>query len=313
MKGILEPPTLCFIGFGEVSYHWIRSLCEEGYPRERLQVCYLSRRPEGLEQACSKASILGIRLTTTQAEVANTTRFFVHATTPGAAPTILEGFLPILREGQTWIDVNSTSPAVKVRMAEAVEARGAHFIDAAIMAPVWKHGHRVPLFIAGKGMENLQAWASAWGMNLIPVGPQAGQAARVKMCRSIIMKGIATSFVEGMLLAEMLGIPEAVQQSLALDLGADLLPGWCERFILGTLRHAKRRAEEMAQVIDTCRYEGWDPVMPLASQALLQRIAALEGKEATVSSQDYREALRMLLQLVQTQRQAKQVMNDVIK
>jgi hypothetical protein len=69
----------------------------------------------------------------------------------------------------------------------------------------------------------------------------------------------------------------------------------------------------MAQVIDTCRDEGWDPVMPLASLALLQLITALGGKETTVFSQDYREALRMLLQSVRSQRQAKQVMNDAIK
>ena len=41
-----------------------------------------------------------------------------------------------LKPGQVFVDVNSAAPATKQRAAKAIEASGADYVEAAVMAPV---------------------------------------------------------------------------------------------------------------------------------------------------------------------------------
>jgi 3-hydroxyisobutyrate dehydrogenase-like beta-hydroxyacid dehydrogenase len=103
-----------------------------------------------------------------------------------------------------------------------------------------------------------------------------GAAAAVKMCRSIVIKGLEALLLECTLTADEYGATERVFDSLA-----GTYPGidWRKtaRYMIGrVLEHGERRAREMEEVAKTLRDAGIEPVMA----------------EATVRRQDWEATLR---------------------
>ncbi len=129
-----NPPGLYFVGFGEVTYHWIRTLIEAGYPRNALSVLYLDNGDRG-SVATARAAELDVRLVRSPADVLPNVKIHIHATAPALARRIFDACLPSLAPGQTWVDVNSAGPITKSRMSEDAASQGVDFVDGAIMAP----------------------------------------------------------------------------------------------------------------------------------------------------------------------------------
>lgn len=284
-------PGLCFVGFGEVTYHWLRTLTGAGYPRDALGVLYLEHRGGRESVAAARAVELGVRLARSVADVPRDRQMYLHATSPAGAYGVFEACRPLLRAGTAWIDLNSTGPTVKVRMAADAAAYGTDFVDGAIMAPAWQLGHRTPVWMSGTGTARFEAWGKAWGTPTVVVGDEAGAAARVKMCRSVIVKGIAASLVEGLLLAEMNGIADPVLESLRNDFGPEIIDTLCNRLVQGTLRHGQRRADEMAGTLDLAAESHWQPRTMHSTAALLAYAGALGSRAVVPHADDYRTLL----------------------
>ncbi len=289
-----QAPRLCFVGFGEVTYHWLRTLTQAAYPRDALGVLYLDH-PGGREGvAAARALELGIRLARSPAEVAPDTDIHIHATAPAVAYEIFAACRSLLRPGKAWIDLNSTGPTTKVRMAVDAAACGVDFVDGAIMAPAWQHGHRTPVWQSGTGTTRFAAWGKTWGTPTVFVGEEAGAAARVKMCRSVIVKGITASLVEGLLLAEMNGIADPVLESLRDDFGPQVIDTLCNRLIQGTLRHGERRSAEMNGALDLAAETHWRPLTMHSTAALLAYVGAFGSRGVVPHADSYRALLASL-------------------
>jgi len=289
-----EAPGLCFIGIGEVGYHWLRSLRDAGYPAEKLVVLYLDHGGRS-DAAARRAAELGVALVRAPTDLPTTVEYHLHATAPAAASAVFAACLPALRSGQVWVDLNSAGPITKRSVARDAAARGVDFVDGAIMAPAWKHGHRTPVWISGSGAARFAAWGERWGTPTVPLGEQAGTAAQVKMSRSIIVKGLAASLVEGLLLAEMNGIAGPVVESLRGDFGKDLIDTLLRRFVPGTLRHGERRAMEMDGALELAEESGWEAVTLRSTATLLSRVGAVGDKDLAA---DPDNAMELLSELV---------------
>ena len=285
---------MCFIGFGEVGYHWMRTLIEAGYPRDALCVLYLAHGGRA-SVAKARAAELDVRLLHSPGEVPPGVQIHLHATAPAVARSIFDACLPSLCPGQIWVDVNSAGPVTKSRMSKEAALRGVDFVDGAIMAPAWKLGHRTPVWISGPGATRFAAWGDAWGMPTVFLGDDAGIAARVKMSRSVIVKGIAAALVEGLVLAELNGLSGPVVESLRADFGSDVIDTLCKRLVPGTLRHGERRAMEMDGALELASESGWEPVTLRSTAALLTRVGALGDKALAADSDNYKELLAALV------------------
>ena len=91
---------------------------------------------------------------------------------------------------QINVDLNSVSPALKQDIGRAVSATGARFVEAAVMAPVLPYGHRVPMLLGGPGAALFAERMTPLGMRCEVLTAEVGTAAAVKMCRSIVVKGL---------------------------------------------------------------------------------------------------------------------------
>jgi 3-hydroxyisobutyrate dehydrogenase-like beta-hydroxyacid dehydrogenase len=173
---------------------------------------------------------------------------------------------PFLTSRHTYADLNSVSPALKQDIDGVVSATGASFVEAAVMAPVSPYGHTVPMLLGGAGAKAFADAMAPFGMKLeILDGAKVGSAAAVKMCRSIVVKGIEALLFECVMAATKFDADGLVFASLQ-----ETWPGidWKKLADYTSGRvvvHGERRAREMEEVAETLKAIGIDPIMAEAT------------------------------------------------
>lgn len=183
--------------------------------------------------------------------------------------------LPTLREGTVWADLNTTSPAVKQRLAEVAAGRGVAVVDVALMAPVPGHGLRTPMAAAGPAASGFAAMLAAAGVVVDVVDGPVGTATSRKLLRSVFYKGLAAAVVEALAAARAAGCEDWLRQNIVDELvGFD--ERTLERLVDGTRRHARRRTDEMAAAAEQLRQLGVVPRVTAAAEELLRDVARSE-------------------------------------
>jgi 3-hydroxyisobutyrate dehydrogenase len=182
---------------------------------------------------------------------------------------------PFLKRGQLYADLNSVSPAVKQELEVTVSSAGGAFVEVAVMAPVQPARHRVPMLVGGPAAHDFADAMSPFGMRLHTLSGPIGTAAAVKMCRSIVVKGLEALIVECVLAATRYGADEHVFRSLD-----ESFPGvdWkrAADYMVGrVVEHGERRAREMEEVAETLRAVGIDPIMSVAAAARQESVARM--------------------------------------
>jgi len=201
---------------------------------------------EGLAPLLERADVVISAVTASQAEAVATE----------AARTIPRG---------TWfLDLNSASPGTKVRSSGLVDASGGHYVEAAIMTSVPPYGIKVPMLLGGDHAEELRELLAPLGFAMTVAAPRIGVASAIKMCRSVVIKGLEALIVESFTSARAYGVEDSVLASLR-----ETFPGldWDDvgsYLFSRTALHGKRRAEEMREVAVTVREIGLEPLLASA-------------------------------------------------
>ena len=252
-------------GFGEVGRIFARDLMAKGVARiTAFDTAAVTPEP-------------GVSFTATAADAARGADLVISSVTAGGALAALAAALPGLSHAPFVLDVNSVSPGTKQATAAAVEAAGGRYVEAAVMTSVPPKGLASPMWLGGPHAEAFVAAAEGLGMSLKIFAATVGGASSVKMCRSIMIKGIETLTSECMLAARHYGVEEHVLASLSDTLPH---PDWRKhaRYVMSrALIHGRRRSEEMAEVAITVREAGAEPMM---AEAIVRRqaLAAVQGK-----------------------------------
>ncbi len=190
-----------------------------------------------------------------------------------AALEAADDSLPFVRSGAVFADLNTAAPAVKAQIAALAAARGVGMADIAIMAPVPRAAHRTPLLASGPAAAAAVGILSPLGVPIEAIGAEAGDAARLRLLRSVFMKGLAALVLEGMGAARGVGAEEWMRGQIAAELGPDG-DALVDRLITGTHRHAERREHEVRDVIAELDAAGQPADVMRAALAWLERIIA---------------------------------------
>jgi 3-hydroxyisobutyrate dehydrogenase-like beta-hydroxyacid dehydrogenase len=191
-------------------------------------------------------------------------------TTGDTALAAAESALPGLRADALYADLNTASPSLKGDIAKVVSKAGARFADVALLGPVPVRGLATPAVVSGSGA---QAFADAFrplGMPVDVVSDRPGDAATLKLLRSVFMKGLAASVLESRRAAEAAGEVEWLEGEIASVIGEPLL----DRLVEGSHRHAARRRDEMEAARELLLELGVEPRVVAASAAVLEELAS---------------------------------------
>lgn len=170
-----------------------------------------------------------------------------------------------------FADLNTASPDVKLVVGETAAAGGLVPCDAAVMAPVPRAGHRTPLIVSGPGAERFAELLGPLGAPVEAIGGELGDAAQLKLLRSVFMKGLATVIIETLGAAELSGQRERLAGQIAAELGPDGA-ALVERLVTGTHAHAERREHEVSDALAELQRIGAPHDMTSATLAWFHRI-----------------------------------------
>lgn len=260
-----KPSTIGFVGFGEAGFTIGNGLRGSGL--ERL-VAYdiAARSADRGPQIQQRASRSGAALLEDNAALAASAEIIFSAVTSSSALDAARQTAPFLDARHIYADINSVSPARKREIADVIAATGASFVEVAVMAPVEPYGHRVPMLLGGPAAATFADRLAPFGMRMQVLGTsQIGTAAAVKMCRSIVVKGLEALLCECVLGAHEYDAAEHVFASLQ-----ESYPGlnWKELadYTMGrVVVHGERRAREMEEVAETLRAMDIEPIMAEAT------------------------------------------------
>lgn len=180
-----------------------------------------------------------------------------------AAVEAAESARPALGPGALYADLNTAAPALKREVAEVVG--GERFADVALLGPVPARGLATPALASGEGAQAFAHALEPLGMRVDVVSARAGDAATLKLLRSVFMKGLAASAIESVRAADAAGQAEWLKQEIAAVIGRPLL----DRLLVGSQAHALRRTDEMEAARNLLVELGVEPRIATASADLL--------------------------------------------
>jgi len=252
------------VGFGEVGAIFGHDFAQLGIPVSVYDILFQS--PSSRAAMLSKALEAGVEARESLAECLRDAQLVISAVTASQSLEVAKDASNLLRPGQIFMDINSVSPGTKRADAAQIERSGAHFVESAVMAPVPPYRLKAPMLLGGRYAAALAPRLAALGMDATAVSEAIGVASAVKMCRSVMIKGIEALTVECLLAARRYGAEDAVLLSLEATYPRmgwrDKLPNY---LVSRVAEHGRRRAEEMREVAKALRDVGVDPMMAEAT------------------------------------------------
>ena len=199
----------------------------------------------------------------------------VFATVPAAsAAAVARKGLSSLPVGAIYVDPAPSAPERKEQLAAALADGGALYVDAAVLGTVAADGYGVSILAAGPGAAQLERLVRPLGMNVTAVKGPAGRAARVKLVRSVYMKGRDAAILEMLIAARRHGVEDIVIDSIGAAAGERVpFSALAERVMTGLAVHAGRRADELSASARVLQDAGVQPLVTRASARRLRRMA----------------------------------------
>ena len=221
------------------------------------------------------AQAAGVRAADSVAALCAGRQLIVSAVTASNTLAVAEAVAPHIVPGAFFLDLNSASPGTKQQAAQCIEARGGRYVEAGVMTSVPPYGMAVPMLLGGPHAAALAPALQAWGMDATPVSDRLGVASAIKMCRSVMIKGLEALVIESYATARHYGVEDHVLPTLA-----ETFPSidWHQQgryFFSRVVQHGQRRAEEMREAARAVGEAGMEPLMTSAIADKQQWVADL--------------------------------------
>jgi 3-hydroxyisobutyrate dehydrogenase-like beta-hydroxyacid dehydrogenase len=256
-------PRVAVLGLGEAGSTLAADLVAQGVEVFGWDPAGL-RDVAGLNRAGSPAAAVA------QAKVV------LSVNTQAAAVAAAESVRSTLTSDHLYADLNTTAPSVKLAVGETIASSGADIVDVALLTPVLDHGLRTPALASGPGAGRFAAIFRPLGMPVDVLDGHLGDAARLKLLRSVFMKGIAASILESLAAAREAGCDDWLRTQIETTFtSADA--GFVDRLIVGSETHATRRVDEMEAAAELLRELGVQPAIATAAADVLRSLAVSEA------------------------------------
>lgn len=265
-----------FIGFGEVASIFSKAMCEKG--AEILVYDILISQKEGLKTIQKRIQADGIKVGSLD-EVVTNSQYILSTVTTQVAKDAAKGCTEYLEQGQVYVDLNSTSPTVKVEVGKIIQTSGADFVEGAVLGAVGASGFRTHILTAGeKGKETAETLNSL-GLNVSYYSPEIGKASMFKMLRSIFSKGLEGLILEFLIAGKRAGIEKDLWNDITRFMNANSFDQVASNWVQTHAVAYERRYHEMVQVGETMREIGVEPIMTSGTESFFKRSFSLSLRE----------------------------------
>lgn len=291
----MNPQRIGLVGYGEVGKVFAAGLRPRAAAVSAWDLHFADAAGSKAAQAHARQS--GVQACTSLRALCEASDLVISAVTASNTLAVAQEAAQSILAGTVFLDLNSASPATKQQAAALIDARGAFYVEAGVMTSVPPYGIRVPMLLGGARAAELAQVLAGWGMDARAVSDRLGVASAIKMCRSVMIKGLEALVIESYATARAYGVEDQVLPTLQ-----ETFPSidWSRQgayFFSRVVQHGKRRAEEMRESANTVREAGFEPLMAAAIAAKQQWVAdaardgVFEGIAKDARWQEYADAL----------------------
>lgn len=250
---------IAILGIGEAGGAFARDLIARG-----VQVRGWDPEPRNLPG--------GLHFASSNPDAASGADIILSVNWASVAVEVAHEVASVLQPDQLYADLNTAAPQLKRAIAPVIEKTGALFVDAALMDPVPPKGLGTQVYASGSGAEIFAERMIPLGMPVTYLDLEAGNAATHKLVRSIMYKGVAAVIIECLEAAEALDMTDYARAQMLKIIYDEAM---IDRFVAGSIKHAKRRVEEMEAVVEMLNSIG---ISSFTSQASIKRLKELMEK-----------------------------------
>ena len=189
------------------------------------------------------------------------------------AEAALEAALSGVEPDAIYADLNTASAGFKAHLAKLAASAGTGFADVAMMSPVPGLGLRTPMLASGPAAARFAAILTALGATVDVLAGPPGTAAVRKLVRSVFYKGLAAAVTEALRAARSADCEDWLRSVMGAELSG-FSAATVDRLEHGSVRHARRRADEMAAAAELLGELGVPARIAMASEQWLRDLMA---------------------------------------
>jgi 3-hydroxyisobutyrate dehydrogenase len=265
-----------FIGCGEVGATFAKTMREKGAEIAVYDILFSQTDGERIIQ--SRLQTGGIQFCSL-IELIDDSDYILSVVTTQTAKDVAKACKEHLKQNQIYIDLNSTSPKVKVDLSKIIEGSGCHFVEGAILGAVGATGSRTRILVTGEKGKKAAETLTKLGLNVSYYAPEIGKASIFKMLRSIFSKGLENIMLELLIAGKRAGIEKDLWEDIIDFMSqksfAKIASNWVQTHAIAY----ERRYHEMVQVVETMREIGIEPIMTIGTEAFFKRSLSLGFQE----------------------------------
>jgi len=267
---------LALIGLGEAGQMLARELSASGDLRIGAYDIAFS---DAASAQSAAARMLGVHAAASAAEAVAEAQIVISVVTASSTVEAARSVAPHLPRGAFFLDLNSVAPGTKREAFATIETGNGRYVEAAVMSPVYPRRLGTPILIGGPHAADFLEIAQALGFNVSVFSDKVGSASAVKMCRSVMVKGLEALSMECFLAARRAGVEAEVIASLGESFPAFDWAHTGEYNLERMTTHGVRRSEEMREVAKTVQELGIAPLMATAAAEHQATLGKLQLKE----------------------------------
>jgi 3-hydroxyisobutyrate dehydrogenase-like beta-hydroxyacid dehydrogenase len=262
----MTPPIthVALIGLGEVGGIFAAALLKQG-----VKVTYHDRQDKS-----AFAATLGLQASSNMSTALSGAQLVIAAVTASQTESVAQAAASYLAKDAFYLDVNSASPSAKQGCATLINAAGGQYLECAIMTTVPPYGIKVPMLLGGPHAAAGVAALSPLGFAATDQHAPYGTVSAVKLCRSVMIKGLEAMVTESFTAARHYGVEDQVIASLVETFPTIDWEHQGDYLFSRVIMHGARRSEEMFESARTVRDAGIKGLMPFAAAEQQAFIAA---------------------------------------
>ena len=250
------------VGYGEVGKIFSAGLKEQVHAIAAWDLKFAAANTKEAELAHAARS--GVLACASMQDLCAQADFIISAVTASNTLAVAQEAAQHIQPGTVFLDLNSASPGTKQQAAKLIDAAGGRYVEAGVMTSVPPYGIRVPMLLGGAAAQELAETLNGFGMCAKPVALEIGVASSIKMCRSVMIKGLEALVIESYATARKYGVENHMIPTLQETFPSIDWEAQGAYFFSRVAQHGKRRAEEMREAANTVREAGFEPWMAAA-------------------------------------------------
>ncbi len=240
---------LGFVGFGEAAFHMAKGLGGEGVLGIAAYDAALDADLPYKETLLKRAREACVGLSSSLEELVGQSDVVVVAVPAKYTEETLRQILCFIRRDMLVVDVTTALPDIKERLEQAFSAEGAFYADSAMLGPLPVYAHKVPMLASGSGAEKWHDLMTPFQMSITVVEGNAGNASRIKLVRSVFMKGLEALLAETFVFAHRCGIESVILDSISETMNKTSFQNTARRLLCADVIHSERRSFEVGEAI----------------------------------------------------------------